>query len=527
MDKKTFLFAILLLCALAMADPIVDTPAFNNAPVNPMDAIFSQTNIITEITILLMMAMVVLAASAYVIGQFFGAETRAKATVWAQGMLIAVGISLAVLVVLNFLMPNSIAGEGPLVSVTEMIGQLAILAQMALFLMVALCLVIGGAVYAIGQMYGAETRAKATVWSTTLVAAAIFSAVLYVVIYDLLLPLGSTFFAGTLLGLYGGAIVTVTFLVTMFILITFILSKFFKVPEWEAYLNVEMSNLMTSFLIVLFVLGLFVTSSAISLSMSGGTYSSPPQAAIVYMQGTVADSALKAAMDVYKINACTSMLSTFSRRIGEFVLTQTYKVFPGLDTFVSITNVLGFTLLSLYNTTAVQIGLLYFIDATMVPFFMPAGLVLRFFPPTRDAGAFLISLAFGLQIVFPTTYLINKQVFIDVNSDNPIMATKPYQSPTILIQSLCGPFKYGVWGYLLNPSASPITQLIPGSSTVISFLSKLVSESLLNAVSMAEFIPIMKHIAALSLVTLFMPALAMMVTIAFINAMTKFIVAKV
>jgi hypothetical protein len=259
--------------------------------------------------------------------------------------------------------------------------------------------------------------------------------------------------------------------------------------------------------------------------MTGGSSSSPPQAAIVYMQGTVADSALTAAMDVYKINACTSMLSTFSRRVGEYVLTQTYKVFPGLDTFVSITNVLGFTLLSLYNTAAVQIGFLYVIDATMVPFFMPAGLMLRFFPPTRDAGAFLISLAFGFQIIFPTSYLINKQIFDDVNSDAP--QSKPYRSPTILIQSLCGPFKYGLWGYLLNPTASPLIGIIPGGGSIVGFLSKLVSESLLNAVSMAEFIPIMKHIAALSLVTLFMPALAMMVTIAFINAMTKFISSKV
>ena len=44
-----------------------------------------------------MMFMIVLAAVVYVGGQLFGAETRAKATVWAQGMLVAVGISAAVI----------------------------------------------------------------------------------------------------------------------------------------------------------------------------------------------------------------------------------------------------------------------------------------------------------------------------------------------------------------------------------------------------------------------------------------------
>ncbi|MEW6721804.1 MAG: hypothetical protein AB1324_00925, partial [Candidatus Micrarchaeota archaeon] len=66
-----------------------------------------------------------------------------------------------------------------------------------------------------------------------------------------------------------------------------------------------------------------------------------------------------------------------------------------------------------------------------------------------------------------------------------------------------------------------------GGQIIGNALARIFSEGLLNAVSMAEFIPIMRHVAALSLLTLFIPALSMMVTIAFINAMTKFIVAKV
>jgi len=154
--------------------------------------------------------------------------------------------------------------------------------------------------------------------------------------------------------------------------------------------------------------------------------------------------------------------------------------------------------------------------------------MLRFFPPTRDAGAFLISLSFGFQIVYPTTYMINKAIYEEIGA-------RPYCSPQYpdspcpraLIASLCGPFKYGVWGVLLNTSANPIFRIVPGGTVIGGFLSRLVSESLLNAVSMAEFIPIMRHIASLSLIALFMPALSMVVTIGFINAMTKFLVARV
>jgi hypothetical protein len=285
-----------------------------------------------------------------------------------------------------------------------------------------------------------------------------------------------------------------------------------------------MSNLISSFLIMIFVLAFFAVGTVLALGFTSGGYSSPPQAAIAYMQSTVVDSILWATIDVYKINACTSMLSTFTRRIGEFVLTQTYKVFPGLDTFVSITNALSFTLLALYNSAKVQVIMLYVSDALMVPFFLPAGIILRFFPPTRDAGAFLIALAFGIQVIFPATYLINARIAEDIQY-RPYNA--PGERPTLLIQSLCGPFKYGVAGFLFNPSANPIYNLIPGGQTIGTALSRIVNEGLLNAVSMAEFIPIMKHIASLSLLAIFMPALSMMVTIAFINAMAKFLISKV
>jgi len=521
---------LLLLPALAMA---ADQPVFNEAPQAPLSVITDYSVAILGIAVLMMMTMVVMAAAIYVVGQMFGTETRAKASVYAQGMLVAVGVSVAVIVVLFLFGSNILSGQtqihGPNV-VEQLIAMLFMIGRDFLVGLIIVMLVLAAAAYAIGQMFGSETRARASDWANTMLAGAILAAILYVVVFYIIDQLkAATFFGGSpVMEDVANAIFTVSMLVAVFILITYLISRFFKVPEWEAYLNVEMSNLMSSFLIVVFVLGMFAASKAISLEMSGGSYDSPPKAAIAYMQDTVADSAIKAAMDVYKINACASILSTFSRRIGEFVLTQTYKVFPGLDTFVSITNALAFPIVTVYNTIMVQVSLLYFIDVTMWSFFLPAGLALRFFPPTRDAGAFIISLAIGLQIIFPTTYIINKQVFEDIGAKPYCSKTVPgAPCPTLLIQSLCGPFKYGFWGYLLNTNANPVFKLLPGAKGFGDTLARFVSEGLLNAASMSEFIPIMRYVAELSLIGLFMPALSMMITIAFINAMTKFIVAKV
>ncbi|MFN7991233.1 MAG: hypothetical protein U0R44_03685 [Candidatus Micrarchaeia archaeon] len=511
---------VLLLIALASAGGNL----FTHAPTTPSQEIINQVNIFVTILVPLMLTMIVISAVVYVVGQMFGAETRAKATIWAQGMLVAVGVSAIIIGLLYAILPGFLTGNVGTLDVVQKIIDLRQIAQEALIGLTFLLLILSGVAYVIGQLSGAETRARAVVWATGLLSGAIVASVLYVVLFQILTQLESTFFSDPALGLYGFVVIQITFFVAFFILITYLLSKVFKVPEWEAYLSIEMSNLLTSFLLVLFILGLFGAGKAVAIVLTGGSYSSPPQAAIAYMRTTVADSALRASIDVYKIQACTSILSTISRRIGEYVLTQTYKVFPGIDTFVSITNVLGMSLITLYNTAAVQVSLLYLVDALMVPFFLPAGLILRFFPPTRDAGAFLIALAFGFYVVFPTSYLINKEIYDGVY---PNPSDRGYTSPRLLIQSLCGPFKYGVAGFLFNPAANPLFGLIPGGAAIGTTLQKIISEGLLNAISMAEFIPIMRHIASLSLLALFMPALAMMITIAFINSMTKFIVAKV
>ncbi|MFH1520346.1 MAG: hypothetical protein ABID61_01750 [Candidatus Micrarchaeota archaeon] len=507
---------------------------FNQLPQDPAVAVPDQAIFILTLMAPLMLAMVILAAAAYVAGQLFGSEIRAKASVWAQSMLVAVGIVAIIIFLFVAVLPGFFSGTllgfdlyDPFLGHGK-INEILNIAQSGLGLLIAAMMVLAAAAYVVGQMFGSETRARATTWANNILAGSILAAAIYIIIFNIIIPFQTDLFnqplaGGVDLGFYGALLVDIALLVSIIILVTYLISRVFKIPEWEAYLNIELSHLMSSFVLIIFVIGMFAVGEAVVSSNELHLYDSihfsgPPEAAISFMHTTVSDSALKASMDIFKIQACASMLSTFSRRTGEFVLTQTYKVFPGVDTFVSVANVLSYTLVSFYGTVSVQIALLHLIDGLMVSFVLPAGLVLRFFPPTRDAGAFLISLSFGFQFIFPTVYLINGQIFESIGAET-------YKSPKLLIQSLCGPFKYGAAGYLFNPAASPLFK-IPGFNTLGTLLGKIVSEGLLNAVSMAEFIPILQRIASLSLLVLFMPALALMITIAFINSMTKFIINK-
>lgn len=70
------------------------------------------------------------------------------------------------------------------------------------------------------------------------------------------------------------------------------------------------------------------------------------------------------------------------------------KFIQGALSFVSLANL-------------VQIYLLIFIQATMMYYFLPVGVVLRSFSLTRPVGAFMMALAVGLYFVFPLTFVFN------------------------------------------------------------------------------------------------------------------------
>jgi len=54
--------------------------------------------------------------------------------------------------------------------------------------------------------------------------------------------------------------------------------------------------------------------------------------------------------------------------------------------------------------TYMQIAIMKFVETSMFTIFLPIGIILRAFPPTRGAGAVMIALAIGFYIVYPFTY---------------------------------------------------------------------------------------------------------------------------
>lgn len=76
-----------------------------------------------------------------------------------------------------------------------------------------------------------------------------------------------------------------------------------------------------------------------------------------------------------------------------------------------------------YLTTSFLLGLnalivfINYVNANMLAFYLPVGLILRSFQPTRGIGAFFISLAIGMFFIYPVLFVITDPGFEKVSID--------------------------------------------------------------------------------------------------------------
>ena len=317
--------------------------------------------------------------------------------------------------------------------------------------------------------------------------------------------------------IYLFVIMLVSSVILGLIILTYLASKVLKLQSLEVWFNVELSEFFASFFILLFAIGFFTAANLIAAGMAGGGATSAIEAGSNFLKSTLNDT-LKGINDVYLVQICVSVLSTLTRRIGEFVLTLTYKIFPGMDTFVGVTNVLGFGLTAAFGSLNAQLVIFQLIDVTMVRFFLPAGIILRFFPPTRDAGIFLIAFAIGFQAVFPLTYVINEKILESMNYQGYVR--QGYQLSTFCSSN------YFIFGFIGSPLVSFPFGI--GKVPVFGQLFRLIfSELGINMLTPIMFEPILDSLATLSLAALFLPALSLTITFSFINTFIKFVLMKI
>lgn len=294
-------------------------------------------------------------------------------------------------------------------------------------------------------------------------------------------------------------------------------SRFFSKPELAAYANVELQQLFISVLIFVAAVGAFEMADAAGMAIAGEP---PIDASLRFLHKTINSGIMPAYVDLVSLDIKLSFWAALEGRQGPTVWNFIAKQVTGLEPIISVVRILTFTATAFFGTLSAQVVIFYLIKALM-PIFLSAGVILRFFPPTRDAGVYIIVFAISFQSMFPLLFTINSQIMDEMWRMQGLGDS--YDPYVAMPQDLLGseaPEYSPAWVSSIAGSAIGSEPLPTASSQAVGFFP---------FVSFFRFyllVPFFEGMASLSLPALFLPAIAMSITIAFINAMTKFITGK-
>ena len=304
-----------------------------------------------------------------------------------------------------------------------------------------------------------------------------------------------------------------------YLALVYMASKVFNRPELSAYARVELYQLFISAIIFVVAFGAFAFSQEAGKALVGDE---PITVSLNYLQKIIQRGVLPAYMDLISLDVRLTYFSALEGRQGPGVWHFAVKSMPGLEPVISVVRTLTFTLTAIFGTLTAQVLIFNLIPVLTAGFMLPAGVLLRFFPPTRDAGVYLIVLAIAFQSFFPLLYSLNSMAMDDIWKAHGW--GDEYQPYTSLPANL-----FGKEVSVLDPEAIPEWLNIPDAAQVAhpTFITEvLLFFPFLSFLNFVALEPFFEGIASLSLVALFQPALAMSVTVAFVNAVTKFITGR-
>ncbi len=252
-------------------------------------------------------------------------------------------------------------------------------------------------------------------------------------------------------------------------------------PEWEAWAKNESYQLILSAVIAASIIFLADISCVVSTELAGGD-------AFDISDEFLTRNYEEAMSIIYSLYRTVFILDL----MGNFQIASATNplfvkpMFPGLSAIAGhFRSIIAIIALLAGNLMVQKIGL-ELIEQTAFNILLPLGLVLRVFPITRDAGSFIIAVAFGFYIVFPLTYVMASEV----------VASLPDE---------------GNWANYLGLPGFPV----PGPGAF--FLINLFAGPLTSAFYMFRNLDLV-------LVGTFFPLLSITITIAFIKGLTKAII---
>jgi hypothetical protein len=204
-------------------------------------------------------------------------------------------------------------------------------------------------------------------------------------------------------------------IMTFAISLIYMASGFFDKQDWRMQMKEEVYQLLMSVLWAVFIFSVavvvdnLVTMHAVEIAGFGGPGANSFTIAENYLDKiTCVSSMTTLKLEGLKMGAqyLAGMRSRYYASAWGFSM-PTFPGFEVIERGIETTQIL---ITPFTASLFVQIIGLQIVHATAFTVILPAGLLLRIFPMTRDAGSFLMAAAFAFYFILPFTYLINAAI---------------------------------------------------------------------------------------------------------------------
>ncbi|MGB9719116.1 MAG: hypothetical protein ACPL06_00795 [Candidatus Anstonellales archaeon] len=194
------------------------------------------------------------------------------------------------------------------------------------------------------------------------------------------------------------------------IALAFMFASFAKKPEWEAWAKVELYELAWGIILLIVIYGVYNAVSFIADAYLGTNIINYSENRL---NDVVKDRLLPAFIQLAYLDHNIIFWSQFKHRFGPTVWGITSKLYPGLEIYSQPVRILEFGYMAAFASLSVQIMLFHLLDV-ITEFLIAAGILLRFFPPTRSSGNLLIALGFSFKVILPLVYVLSFQALDEI-----------------------------------------------------------------------------------------------------------------
>ena len=211
--------------------------------------------------------------------------------------------------------------------------------------------------------------------------------------------------------------------VMLFLSLTYMMSVFFKRQDWLIWAKEEFYQIVISSMIILLVVWFTWGACSLSFSLAGGD---PFRVADTYLNDLIWQRSVSVATNLYFGSLFCQITAAWYVPLGN--LKTGFFPFSGMNAIAGVLDLMFGLVSVMFSSMLMQVIILWLVQAFAFKVMLPLGIFFRLFPFLRTAGATFIALAIAFYIVFPLTYVMNKDIMEQVTGNKIDFKNSPDQA---------------------------------------------------------------------------------------------------